>query len=332
MHRACTELASACPRREVGGRQPSANAKPRERAPEAPTAALPRSFQRLRQSGDRGVRAQRRGPQRAARFTAKFLLSAIGSVEAKKEGKTLRDVEPQGDKYAHGFEETAAANGLPAWRELLPFHYMSTGAETLFASRIDPTIKPREVFSFHRPETLLRWVQTEPTMRTRLRTMPPRHGRTARRPGHRGERPGGVLPRRPAAVAVTPTPRPSCPTRNHDLDAFAVARWSVQRVWWRCGSRGHEWRVTPQNRASCPRCSARRPVARERSLAILRPDLAPELHPTRNRDLDPHQIGASADRSGGGSAATAGESGRRASPAAFTAPAAARPARNGKPR
>ena len=87
------------------------------------------------------------------------------------------------------------------------------------------------------------------------------------------------------------------PTRNGDLDAFAVARWSVQPVWWRCGSCGHEWRVTPQKRAGCPRCSARRPVARERSLAILRPDLAAELHPTRNGDLDPHQIGASADRS-----------------------------------
>src|SRR3954453_11657958 len=111
-----------------------------------------------------------------ARGPADYLLyvdrKAIGSVEAKKKGKTLGDVEPQGDKYAHGFAETAAANGLPAWRELLPFHYMSTGAETLFASRIDPTIKPRDVFSFHRPETLVRWATGDVSMRTRLRTMP----------------------------------------------------------------------------------------------------------------------------------------------------------------
>jgi DNA-directed RNA polymerase subunit RPC12/RpoP len=84
------------------------------------------------------------------------------------------------------------------------------------------------------------------------------------------------------------------PTRNGDLDAFTVARWSVQPVWWRCGTCGHEWRVTPQNRKRCPRCSARRPVARERSLAVLRPDLAAELHPTRNGDLDPYALGASA--------------------------------------
>lgn len=111
-----------------------------------------------------------------ARGPADYLLyvrrRAIASVEAKKKGKTLRGVEPQGDKYAHGFAETAAKNGLPAWRELLPFHYMSTGAETLYASRVDPVIKPRDVFSFHRPETLLAWVQEDASTRTRLRTMP----------------------------------------------------------------------------------------------------------------------------------------------------------------
>ena len=86
------------------------------------------------------------------------------------------------------------------------------------------------------------------------------------------------------------------PTRNGDLDAFTLARWSVQPIWWRCARCRHEWRVTPQNRQGCPRCSARRPVPRERSLAALRPDLAAELHPTRNGDLDPYQIGASAQQ------------------------------------
>jgi hypothetical protein len=44
-------------------------------------------------------------------------------------------------------------------------------------------------------------------------------------------------------------------------------------------SRGHEWRVTAQNLAGCTRCSAH---------------LAAELHPTRNADLDPYALGASA--------------------------------------
>src|SRR5918999_3790112 len=89
-----------------------------------------------------------------------------------------------------------------------------------------------------------------------------------------------------AGVDRTPTARPTRalargprpdlaaelhPTRNGKLDPFTLARWSVQPVWWRCASCGHEWRVTPQNRAGCPRCSARRPVPRERSLAVLRP-------------------------------------------------------------
>ncbi len=41
-----------------------------------------------------------------------------------------------------------------ATRDRLPFHYISTGTETLFSSRRDPIPRPREVFSFHKPETL----------------------------------------------------------------------------------------------------------------------------------------------------------------------------------
>jgi type I restriction enzyme R subunit len=111
-----------------------------------------------------------------ARGPADYLLyvdrKAIGSVEAKKKGSTLRGVESQGDRYAHGFAEAAAKKGLPSWCEPLPFHYMSTGAETLFASRLDPTIRPRDVFSFHRPEALLAWAQADASTRTKLRTMP----------------------------------------------------------------------------------------------------------------------------------------------------------------
>jgi type I restriction enzyme R subunit len=97
---------------------------------------------------------------------------AIGSIEAKKAGSTLRGVEPQGDRYARGFEEAAKKNGTPAWQHPLPFHYLSTGYETLFASRIDPTVRPREVFAFHQPGTLAEWIKQEPSMRTRLRHLP----------------------------------------------------------------------------------------------------------------------------------------------------------------
>jgi DNA-directed RNA polymerase subunit RPC12/RpoP len=72
-------------------------------------------------------------------------------------------------------------------------------------------------------------------------------------------------------------------TRNGDLDPDAVARWSVLPVWWRCASCGHEWEVSPTNRTGCPWCAVHR-VPRERSLAVLQPDLAAELHPSRNGD------------------------------------------------
>jgi type I restriction enzyme R subunit len=69
----------------------------------------------------------------------------IGVIEAKKEGDTLSQVEAQADKYAHGFRSRALREELPFWAELPPFHYLSTGAETQFQSRLDPISRPRRV-------------------------------------------------------------------------------------------------------------------------------------------------------------------------------------------
>jgi type I restriction enzyme R subunit len=76
----------------------------------------------------------------------------------------------------------------------LPFAYISTGEETAFINHFDPHPRTREVFSFHRPETLREWLtahtldawlklsggfytaadDTKPsTLRARLRAMPP---------------------------------------------------------------------------------------------------------------------------------------------------------------
>ena len=54
----------------------------------------------------------------------------------------------------------------------MPFHYISTGKETLFTSRRDPISRPREVFTFHRPEALAAWAAEETTYRHRLRHLP----------------------------------------------------------------------------------------------------------------------------------------------------------------
>ena len=95
---------------------------------------------------------------------------AIGTVEAKPEGHSLVGVEEQSTKYVIGIP-----SGLPAWKSPLPFCYESTGAETWFTSRLDPDPRSRHVFAFHRPETLLAWVQQEKQLAQRLREFPSLH-------------------------------------------------------------------------------------------------------------------------------------------------------------
>jgi type I restriction enzyme R subunit len=99
--------------------------------------------------------------------------NAIGTIEAKKEGETLLGVETQADRYSAGFAETVKTRPIPHVRLPLPFHYMTTGVETLFTSRLDPAPRPREVFAFHRPKTLLDSAQADHSLRARLRQMPP---------------------------------------------------------------------------------------------------------------------------------------------------------------
>ncbi|MDQ3647200.1 MAG: DEAD/DEAH box helicase family protein [Actinomycetota bacterium] len=98
---------------------------------------------------------------------------ALGTVEAKKEGEPLLGIETQSDRYARGFEKTAKKKNLRAWSHPLPFHYESTGKETVFANRLDPDHAPRPTFAFHRPETLIEVAQSEETLRQKLRAMPP---------------------------------------------------------------------------------------------------------------------------------------------------------------
>src|SRR5207248_2377518 len=56
----------------------------------------------------------------------------------------------------------------PKWREPLPFAYESTGTETQFTNQLDPSPKSRNVFAFHRPETLLEYLEPNANLNTRL--------------------------------------------------------------------------------------------------------------------------------------------------------------------
>jgi type I restriction enzyme R subunit len=92
---------------------------------------------------------------------------AIGTIEAKPEGFTLTGVEEQSGKYGKGLLDI-----YPKWREPLPFAYESTGIETQFTNQLDPSPKSRNVFAFHRPETLLQWLEPEHQLNTRLANLP----------------------------------------------------------------------------------------------------------------------------------------------------------------
>jgi type I restriction enzyme, R subunit len=88
---------------------------------------------------------------------------AIGTVEAKPEGFTLIGVEEQSGKYGRGLLDI-----YPKWRDPLPFAYESTGVETQFTNQLDPIPKSRNVFAFHRPETLLEYLEPEHQLNHRL--------------------------------------------------------------------------------------------------------------------------------------------------------------------
>ncbi|GAB7050549.1 DEAD/DEAH box helicase family protein [Catenuloplanes indicus] len=101
----------------------------------------------------------------------------VGVVEAKREGDHLSSAVQQNDRYAAG---VLKEHSLAVWRrdEPFAFRYATTGTETYFLNRLDPDARSREVFSFHRPETVDAWMQRAdgaaevPTFRAALRRLP----------------------------------------------------------------------------------------------------------------------------------------------------------------
>jgi transposase-like protein len=76
---------------------------------------------------------------------------------------------------------------------------------------------------------------------------------------------------------------------------------ATRKLWWLCPTCGHSWQTTPAVRAGgsgwshCALEGNRQTahvVETARSLAIKHPDIAAELHPTRNPGIDPRKLGA----------------------------------------
>ncbi|MCP4107292.1 MAG: DEAD/DEAH box helicase family protein [Desulfobacteraceae bacterium] len=92
----------------------------------------------------------------------------VGVIEAKREseGHRITAHEPQAEYYAKSRLKWFADNNP------LPFVYESTGALTRFTDTRDPIPRSRQVFSFHRPETLKEWINQDKSLRQRLQYLP----------------------------------------------------------------------------------------------------------------------------------------------------------------
>lgn len=90
-----------------------------------------------------------------------------GVIEAKRkeEGHKLVVHEDQAEGYATA--KLKHLNNKP-----LPYAYISTGEITRFTDYTDPKPRAREVFSFHRPETLREWMKRGKSLRARLHDLP----------------------------------------------------------------------------------------------------------------------------------------------------------------
>lgn len=96
---------------------------------------------------------------------------AVGVIEAKAEdlGYKLLQVEEQSARYS----KDAIKIGKFMLDSEKPFVYESTGTITRFTDFRDPKPRGRNVFSFHKPETIAEWIRKGSSIRERLLSMPP---------------------------------------------------------------------------------------------------------------------------------------------------------------
>lgn len=129
-------------------------------------------YKQLDLSAGRGI-AIREVPLKRGRADYLLLVDRkpVGIVEAKKEGVTLSSVAFQSGFYATHLPDFLAKISPGQ----LPFLYESTGIETFFRDERDPHPRSRQLFAFHRPDTLAKWTEEPDTLRRRLAEMPFKH-------------------------------------------------------------------------------------------------------------------------------------------------------------
>lgn len=95
---------------------------------------------------------------------------AVGVIEAKKEseGHRLTMVEEQSARYS----QDPIKIGQFMLESEKPFVYESTGTVTRFTDFRDPKPRGRNVFSFHKPETIAEWIKQNVSLRARFLEIP----------------------------------------------------------------------------------------------------------------------------------------------------------------
>lgn len=99
----------------------------------------------------------------------------VGVIEAKREGEDLTAAQGQASNYANGL---TAGQQRKAWREPLPFQYVTDGNQVRFRNVLDPDPRTRRIFAVHQPGTVGRWMKQAdeepdtPTLRAGLAKLP----------------------------------------------------------------------------------------------------------------------------------------------------------------
>lgn len=104
------------------------------------------------------------GPVDYALFVGRRL---CGVIEAKAGGTTLSGFAEQAERYISDLPRH-----LIREEGQVRFEYVASATETLFRDHADPAPASRRVFTFHRPETLHRWLTEPATLRGRLQSLP----------------------------------------------------------------------------------------------------------------------------------------------------------------
>ena len=125
-------------------------------------------------AGDAGINGVVVREMETATGPADYMLfvqgKACGIIEAKREGANLGHVAEQSARYA-----TSGTKYLQRWAandEPLPFLYEATNHEIRFRDERDPKPKSRNIFYFHRPETLKNRLEIGQSFRQRLQDLP----------------------------------------------------------------------------------------------------------------------------------------------------------------